>query len=89
MDSDGDLDLVTSGYYGTGYELNYYINDGTGDFGNPIPFGVITGAQSSLEYADFDSDGDIDLINCGNARLDYYTNNGNGGFNGPKAFGYS
>ncbi len=64
-DNDGDLDLVTTGWDGffTGYCI-LYRNDGEGSFvyvANPTP-GIRNG---SIEWGDFDADGNLDLLTCG------------------------
>jgi len=82
IETDGDVDLIVSGYS----RLDKYTNNGTGDFSGTF-FGTGVG-YSSIALGDIDNDGDLDLIvsgrdGSGNYRLDKYTNNGAGNFAGP------
>ncbi len=69
LDNDGDLDVLTAGYYGS---FNYYENQGTQtnpSYG-PIqiePFGLdsINGILAYPTFADMDNDGDLDLFTSG------------------------
>jgi hypothetical protein len=85
IDNDGDLDLIITGVNSLGlYRLQKYINDGEGNFSEPVPFGTgVNGA--SITLGDIDNDGDLDLIvtgNNGGYRLDKYINDGLGNFSG-------
>ncbi|MBL4656647.1 MAG: T9SS type A sorting domain-containing protein [Flavobacteriales bacterium] len=77
IDSDGDLDLFISDYYGA---LAFYQNDGTADsvaFAAPTvnPFGLTpTTYQVIPEFSDIDNDGDLDLFLGGYEGLQYYEN---------------
>ena len=66
-DVDGDLDLVISGTGGDGSERYtiIYTNNGDGSFteGNGMFFPKVS--HSSLEWADFDGDSDLDLFISG------------------------
>ncbi|MFC1501179.1 FG-GAP-like repeat-containing protein [Elusimicrobiota bacterium] len=64
-DSDGDLDLIVCGRrdYSIGRITRIYRNDGNDIFVNVME---LTGlGDSSLEIADYDNDGDIDLLVSG------------------------
>lgn len=94
IDNDGDPDLLIGGMYladdwwpewdGGGY----YENDGEGNFTlKPSDlFQVFTGNETSIRFADFDEDGDLDVFTTGmdilqdiwNATI--YYNDGNGNF---------
>jgi len=76
IDNDGDLDLIVTGYDGSGRRLDKYINNGAGSFsGSSFGTGVY---QSSIALGDIDNDGDLDLIVTGYSsigrRLDRYRN---------------
>lgn len=72
FDNDGDLDLLVGAYYGN---FEYYMN--TGDAANPAFFGPATNPYNltqTYEFAfpaaaDFDDDGDIDIL-----AGEYYAN---------------
>lgn len=65
-DSDGDLDLVTSGFDITvGRITRLHENDGTGLLTEKSQ-SILGGAASDLEWGDFDNDGDLDLAILGN-----------------------
>ena len=81
IDGDGDLDLVQGGFYGN---ILFYINSGTPTnptFANPAvnQFGLTTlpGYFAQPDFADFDGDGDFDIIcsNGNNPPKYYYFNN--------------
>ncbi|MDD3626185.1 MAG: FG-GAP-like repeat-containing protein [bacterium] len=83
IDGDGDLDLIITGWFGSGYTCVIYTNDGHGIFTNA---GTILGVMvSSLALGDIDNDGDLDLILTGNATsvgptARFYKNDGTGTF---------
>lgn len=64
LDNDGDMDLLTGGYYGA---LKYYQNTGTSaypSFAAPLvnPFGLDSVYLSFPTFVDIDNDGDMDLF---------------------------
>ncbi|WP_338394883.1 T9SS type A sorting domain-containing protein [Fulvitalea axinellae] len=85
---DGYLDLFITGNIGTRNTptVQYFLNDGAGNF-DPVPnfpFGNF-GDNSAQAFADFDQDGDLDLMVCGHdesriAKTELYFNDGNGHF---------
>ncbi|MBP7652948.1 right-handed parallel beta-helix repeat-containing protein, partial [Candidatus Dependentiae bacterium] len=85
-DNDGDLDLAFSGYDGTYSRLIIYRNNGNHTFTNiNEPMGVNAGlSTSSIQWADFDNDGLLDLAATGYdeiyARFIIFKNNGNSTF---------
>jgi subtilisin-like proprotein convertase family protein len=90
MDGDGQLDIIA----GTPIGQNaVYLNDGAAHFALLSPnvcaakpgmrcFGSAINRTTSLVVADFDGDGDLDIINGNNQDLDnqLYFNDGNGNF---------
>jgi len=71
-DSDGDLDLLISGYDGiTGYITKLYENDEGGFYDTHLPF--IGFVNADAEWADYDSDGDLDLLICGSTDMEHRT----------------
>ncbi len=83
IDGDGDLDAFIGNSNGT---INYYENDGSGNFtnitgaGNPFD-GVDVGSYSTPTFADINGDGNIDAF-IGNSygNIKYYENDGSGNF---------
>src|SRR5205823_1873419 len=83
-DNDGDLDLFVTGYTGSDYFARIYRNDGADKFTDSGITNIIAGADGAVAWADFDNDGDLDLVFAGftldtstrqSARL-YRNNNG-------------
>ncbi|MFC1501039.1 FG-GAP repeat domain-containing protein [Elusimicrobiota bacterium] len=88
-DSDGDLDVAVCGLmvncssWDTIAAVDIYRNDGSSTFTRIELSSGDTGLRSgSLDWGDYDNDGDLDLIACGllgdsddNAELHIYTNN--------------
>jgi hypothetical protein len=66
-DNDGDLDLAICGYDGTNERFILYRNDGGGTFIlDQQPMGTNKGVEKgSLAWADYDNDGDLDLVLTG------------------------
>jgi hypothetical protein len=77
-DSDGDADIVASGFDpSVGRVTRLYDNDGTGLFAENTQ-SLTGGAATDIEWGDFDNDGDLDLALLGNGAdgpiLDVYRN---------------
>jgi hypothetical protein len=84
-DNDGDLDLALTGAGPGLLETSHiYRNDGAGTFTN-INAGLQPLRASSVDWGDYDNDGDLDLLIAGidDANVDHsilYRNEGNGIF---------
>ncbi|MEZ4860815.1 MAG: FG-GAP-like repeat-containing protein [Caldilineaceae bacterium] len=65
-DKDGDLDLLLSGSSAGGPTTRLYRNDGNSLF-SEVPVALTGLAQSSVAWADYDNDGDLDLVVAGTA----------------------
>jgi hypothetical protein len=80
-DSDGDVDILVSGW-DTTRRLRVYKNNGNGSFdGAQIELGD-AGFSGGLAWGDYDNDGDLDIVAAGapvNMRI--FINNGNGTIN--------
>ncbi len=62
MDNDGDLDLVLTGTPGRSYS-RLYLNDGTGRFTDATyASGLMIDTAQRVALADFDLDGDVDVL---------------------------
>jgi len=95
FDDDGDLDLYipNNEYAGSADVLDrLWLNDGTGEFTLGTTFTEVEPGNCSVA-ADFNGDGDLDLI-VGNGMYSFYTgqnqlrlNNGSGGFVSSPALG--
>ena len=64
-DNDGDLDLFVTGYTGSAYFARIYRNDGNDKFSDSGVTTVTAGASGAAAWADFDNDGDLDLLFAG------------------------
>jgi hypothetical protein len=86
FDSDGDVDLAVFHNQPGSSHLEVLRNDGLGNFSVAADYTPAVLGQD-VSGADFDSDGDIDLVlsdgwgSQNNVRV--MTNNGSGGFTGP------
>jgi hypothetical protein len=65
FDNDGDLDLFLTGYTGSAYFARIFRNDGNGVFTDTGITNIVGGAAGSAAWADFDQDGDLDLLFAG------------------------
>lgn len=94
VDADGDQDLVIAGSYSTGTgnasHTRLYLNNGSGAF-NEATNNHFSGLMfGEVEFADFDNDGDPDVIITGEtgpysggtqpSTCAVYRNNGSGGY---------
>jgi len=68
-DNDGDLDIGMSGTSNSGYISKIYQNTGTG-FTEVYAGSVIGGIYSTIDWGDYDNDGDLDILFSG------YSNSG-------------
>jgi len=81
-DNDGDLDILLTGLSNSGEISKIYRNDGEGSFVdiNATLTGIKEGA---VDWGDYDNDGDLDILLCGNPGVDYLSKiyrNDNGNF---------
>ena len=82
VDNDGDLDLLCgNGYYSQGEQSRLYRNDGTGTFTDVTAASLpnVLDATRGVVLADFDADGDLDLVCVSWQRL-FFENDGTGVF---------
>ena len=84
FDQDGDLDVLVSGESSSGPSANMYRNDGGGSF---VQIATVIPARrnSHLAVADFDQDGDLDVLitgqdNTSSPQTDLYRNDGSFSF---------
>ena len=85
VDGDGDLDAVIGKYDGL---ISYYVNNGDGTFteqtngaSDPNPFGDVNVTENaSPVFADWDGDGDLDLLVGNKAGELAYFRNDDGAF---------
>lgn len=86
IDGDSDIDLLISGENISGENITkLYINDGTGSFTSTDNSMFVQLKNSALAFADFDNDGDQDLIISGMNEEDapitkQYENDGSGDY---------
>ena len=92
IDGDNDLDLIITGnsYRNSGRTISntkLYLNDGNGDFEEVLETPFIIVSNADVKFADFDDDGDQDLLILGyndrnllNEICTLYENDGTGQF---------
>ena len=59
LDGDEDLDLAISGFVDNSYKLSVLLNDGSGNFEDPVAY--YAAADGRACAGDFDADGDFDI----------------------------
>ena len=77
IDGDGSPDLLL--YNALAGRVDSYLNDGLGNFSNPIPTSINSG-NSIIAGADIDGDGDKDIVARTSSQTVWYQNNGSGTF---------
>ncbi|MEL0454879.1 BspA family leucine-rich repeat surface protein [Flavobacteriaceae bacterium SZ-1-7] len=86
VDGDGDLDVLITGTNNSGVRIaELYLNDGVGNFTLDAGAPFLGVYQSSVNFADVDADGDLDVLIVGFSVLNtyiaqLYTNDGLGNF---------
>ncbi|MCB8762016.1 beta strand repeat-containing protein [Planktothrix agardhii] len=85
FDKDGDTDILLTGYDSSGRISKIYSNNGSGGFSENTNVSLTGVSFSSVTTADFDKDGDTDILLTGfdssnNSISKIYSNNGSGGF---------
>jgi hypothetical protein len=84
-DKDGDLDLLITGYDGSNQIAKVYKNNGSGNFSTNNSISLPGVSSGSVDSADYDKDGDLDLlITAGGSSAKIYKNNGSGNFSTSK-----
>ena len=68
VDNDNDLDLLISGYNTAGYHSFLYTNNGDNTFSETFP-NIPKLVNSSIDFGDYDNDGDLDVIITGTDAL--------------------
>jgi hypothetical protein len=85
VDGDGDQDVFIAGNLAIGQSANLYVNDGSGSFTLAVEVPFIGTINGTVDFADVDGDGDMDLLVTGETntpipRCDLYLNDGYGMF---------
>ncbi len=81
VDKDGDLDIVAGGHVGATNFLGWYKNNGVQQF-DYVEISTQADGLTDLSVADFDNDGDPDIVTAEsrNNAIKLYTNNGSQSF---------
>ncbi len=66
LDNDEDLDILLTGYTGSNYITSIYRNDGKNSFVAQTGLSFPQISNSSVDVADYDNDGDLDILLTGN-----------------------
>lgn len=83
IDSDGDQDVIITGYNGSQASAKLYTNDGNGNYTEVIGTNFQGVQESSVAFSDIDNDGDQDILLTGYSFGEWailYTNDGNGNY---------
>jgi hypothetical protein len=87
-DNDGDLDILATGWDGSGRVSKVYRNDGGGAFTYNIPM-LTHVSRGSVAWGDYDNDGGLDILLTGYSAYGHvsevYHNDGPLGFTGIPA----
>ncbi len=80
MDGDGDMDVIFASK--SPNKIAWYENDGNGNFVNQIIIEVDTGNVPYYDVysADFDNDGNMDILSADYYKIAWFQNDGNGNF---------
>lgn len=81
-DNDGDLDLLMTGFNGTTGTTSVHINNGNGSFAS-LSYPFFSSSYGNAVWGDYDNDGDLDIIQCGQGTGNIYRNNINNNNSGP------
>ena len=73
FNQDGALDICIGTSIGDSVEVNWYANDGADNFGDPTFIGRRPGIEH-LQSADFDNDGDADVLFDGDRGIGWFEN---------------
>ena len=67
-DNDGDLDILLTGYTGTGSTSKIYRNNGDNTFTEQTSIALTGVYWSSAVWGDYDNDGDLDILMTGDGQ---------------------
>jgi predicted nucleotidyltransferase len=84
-DNDGDLDILLTGHDGDWLVSKIYKNNGNNSFVEQTSISLTGVYYSSVSWSDYDNDGDLDVLICGDTGKNQYIskiykNNGNNTF---------
>jgi hypothetical protein len=65
VDNDGDLDIIVSGQSAQGPATKIFLNNGAGYFTDAGISNLVGLSMSSVSLADYDNDGDLDILMIG------------------------
>lgn len=86
IDGDSDIDVLITGETSNNVRTSkLYLNNGNGVFTEKLNHGILGANNGSVEFSDFDNDGDQDVLVCGYDENRYntsylYLNDGQGTF---------
>lgn len=83
LDNDGDMDVLSaSSDYPDYEEINWFENEGNGDFWTHHVISTNISGSTSVYAADLDNDGDLEALSASweDNKVAWYENDGSGGF---------
>jgi hypothetical protein len=84
LDGDGDCDVLSASSYFGDNKIAWYENDGSGQFGEQRLISTKANRARSVCAADFDGDGDYDVLSTSEDKVAWYENDGSGHFSDPR-----
>jgi hypothetical protein len=75
LDKDGDVDIVIAGGPSSPYKVWWFKNNGNGHSFTPVDTGYTTGYNSGIVVADWDNDGNLDILKGDSGGLWYFMKN--------------
>jgi len=89
LDGDGDLDVLSASF--TDNRVDWYANDGKGNFSDQRPINTLALGAFDISVGDLDSDGDLDVVSVSYLfhHVVWYPNDGKGNFGSQRTISFT